>query len=58
MFKLYDCKPYVLGALNYAADTLAFAVHEHTVCRQDVVNFLDQQALFDGSGTKFKFSYA
>jgi transposase len=34
----------VLGALNYAAGTLAFAVHEHTVCRQDVVNFLDKQA--------------
>jgi transposase len=34
----------VLGALNCAAGTLAFAVHEHTVCRQDLVNFLDQQA--------------
>ena len=34
----------VLGALNYAAGTLAFAVYEHTVCRQDVVNFLDKQA--------------
>lgn len=34
----------VLGALNYAAGTLAFEVHEHSVCRQDVVNFLDQQA--------------
>ena len=34
----------VLGALNYAAATLAFEVHEHSVCRQDVVNFLDKQA--------------
>ena len=34
----------VLGALNYAAGTLAFEVHEHTVCRADVVNFLDRQA--------------
>ena len=34
----------VLGALNYAAGTLAFEVHEHTVCRADVVKFLDRQA--------------
>lgn len=34
----------VLGALNYAAGTLAFEVHEHSVCRQDVLNFLDKQA--------------
>ena len=34
----------VLGALNYAAGTLAFEVHEHTICRADVVNFLDRQA--------------
>jgi transposase len=34
----------VLGALNYAAQTLAFEVHEHSVCRQDVLNFLDKQA--------------
>ena len=33
-----------LGALNYAAGTLAFEVHERSVCRQDVVNFLDKQA--------------
>jgi transposase len=34
----------VLGALNYAARTLSFEVHERSVCRQDVVNFLDRQA--------------
>ena len=34
----------VLGALNYAAGTLAFEVHEHTICRADVVDFLDRQA--------------
>ncbi len=34
----------ILGALNYAAGTLAFEVHERSVCRQDVVNFLDKQA--------------
>ena len=33
----------VLGALNYAAGTLAFEVHEHTVCRADVVKFLDSR---------------
>lgn len=34
----------ILGALNYATGTLAFEVHERSVCRQDVVSFLDQQA--------------
>ena len=34
----------VMGALNYALGTLAFDVHEHTICRQGVVNFLDKQA--------------
>jgi hypothetical protein len=34
----------VLGALNYATATLAFEVHEQTISRQDVVNFLDKQA--------------
>ena len=34
----------ILGALNYATGTLAFEVHERSVCRQDVVSFLDKQA--------------
>lgn len=44
----------VFGALNYAAGTLVFEVHEHTVCRSDVVNFLDTQARRDSARDKLK----
>lgn len=34
----------VLGALNYAAQTLEFRVCEHSVCRSNIIDFLHQLA--------------
>lgn len=34
----------LLGALNYAAEMLAYELHEHCACRQDMLNFLDERA--------------
>lgn len=34
----------VLGLLNYATQHLAFEVCEHSVCRSDVIEFLDRAA--------------
>jgi hypothetical protein len=44
----------VLGALNYAAGTLASEVHERSVRRQDVVHFLDRKARHFGTRQAYR----